>query len=184
MKITAKTEVNISALAAILGITGRRVHQLAQDGVITAQSRGVYLLGDSVKAYAEYRAREPAMNDAEIEKHAAEISIKKANAIILEMEAKELQKNMHCAEDVAAMTDDMIYTIEEAVQDLPGRLGADVAAAGTASEAAEIIRKEVHSVMLKLSKYRFNPQKYEERVRERQNWEPRERGDSEDEDDS
>ena len=40
MDIDVKTEVNATALAVVLGVTARRVQQLAQDGVITACDRG------------------------------------------------------------------------------------------------------------------------------------------------
>ena len=36
---------------------------------------------------------------------------------------------------------------------------------------SEIIRKEVHAVMQDLSEYRYDPKKYEERVRARHNFE-------------
>jgi len=39
------------------------------------------------------------------------------------------------------------------------------------AEAAEIIRREVNKAMRELSNYRYDPKKYEERVRERRAWE-------------
>ena len=54
---------------------------------------------------------------------------------------------------------------------LPGRLAVDVVDAQTPAEASEIIRREVYAVMNELSRYRYDPKKYEERVRTRKNWE-------------
>lgn len=54
---------------------------------------------------------------------------------------------------------------------LPGRLAVDVAVVKKPAEAAEIIRKEVHAIMRELANYRYDPEKYEERVRERRKWE-------------
>ena len=54
---------------------------------------------------------------------------------------------------------------------LPGRLAADMAAATTPAEAADKIRKEIFLAMQDLTKYQYDPLKYQERVRERQKWE-------------
>ena len=78
---------------------------------------------------------------------------------------------MHRSEDVAAMTEDLIYAIRGALLALPGRLAVDVANINTAAEASELIRAEVFKVMKELSQYKYDPQKYEERVRERRDWE-------------
>lgn len=69
------------------------------------------------------------------------------------------------------MTEDLIYTIRGALLALPGRLAVDASTAKSPNEAAEIIRKEVHAVMQDLSEYRYDPKKYEERVRARHNFE-------------
>ena len=87
------------------------------------------------------------------------------------MEVEELQGKRHRSEDVAAMTEDLIYTIRGALLALPGRLAVDTSTAKSPNEAAEIIRKEVHAVMQDLSEYRYDPKKYEERVRARHNFE-------------
>ena len=77
---------------------------------------------------------------------------------------------MHRAEDVAAMTEDLVFTIRSSLNAMPGRLAVDVAAVSSPAEAAEVIRREVHKVMRELAGYHYDPKKYEERVRARQNW--------------
>ena len=133
---------------------------------------------ESVRAYTQYlrdkaanRADKGVPEDKELEKFEAEIKIKKAKADIAELEAQELQGIMHRSEDVAAMTEDLIYTVRGLLMALPGRLAVDVAAVTTPAEAAEIIRKEVHALMRELANYQYDPEKYEERVRERRKWE-------------
>ena len=112
-------------------------------------------------------------------KSAAEITLKAAKATIAQLEAAELQGKMHRSEDVAAMTEDLIFTMRNMLAALPGRLAVDVAAAESAAEAADIIRREVHSIMAEIAKYRYDPAKYEERVRERKKWEVAELEDDE-----
>lgn len=172
-KITAETEASTTELAAVLGISVRRVQQLAQDGKIVAVSRGKFNLSDSVQRYIRLCTKPPrAEEEADLgrAKQIAETRLKEAKATIAKLEAEELEGKMHRAEDVAAMTEDLIYSIRGALNALPGRLAVDVAAAGSAAEAADVIRKEVYKVMKELSEYRYDPQKYEERVRARMDW--------------
>ena len=55
------------------------------------------------------------------------------------------------------------------------------AKAETAAEAAEIIKREVFLVMKDLSDYRYDPEKYAERVRERMDWQAEHGGEEDDE---
>lgn len=172
-KITDETEVNATELAIVLGLTVRRIQQMGQDGTLSTVRRGRYLLGDSVQRYINFLSK-PAVDDedkkTEKTKRMAEMQIKAAKATVAKLEAEELRGKMHRSEDVAAMTEDLIFTIRGALNALPGRLAVDVAAVSTAAEAAEVIRREVHKVMGELAAYQYDPQKYEERVRERRSW--------------
>lgn len=169
-KITNNTAVSTSELACVLGITGRRVRQLAEDGVLDKISEGKFNLCDAVKKFMNNSAKTKETSEQDEAKLKAEVSIKKAKAIKAVMEANELQGKMHRSEDVAAMTADLIYAVRGALIALPGRLAMDASAAETPAEAAEIIRKEVYKIMNELAAYKYDPKKYEERVRERMDW--------------
>lgn len=173
-KITSETEVSTTELACVLGITGRRIRQLAEDGQLEKASKGRFPLCESVQRYiAALSKGGVSEDDRKMEKaiRAADVTLKASKAQVAKMEADELRGKMHRSEDVAAMTEDLIYTIRGSLMALPGRLAVDVAVATTPAEAAEIIRKEVHALMRELANYQYDPEKYEERVRERRNWE-------------
>ena len=165
-------------LANLFGLTGQWINQLTRDGVIKRRDTPAgkrYNVVESVRAYTQYlrdkaanRADKGVPEDKELEKFEAEIKIKKAKADIAELEAQELQGIMHRSEDVAAMTEDLIYTVRDSLLALPGRLAVDVAGAST---AAEIVKREVYAVMKDLAQYQYDPAKYAERVRERMDWE-------------
>lgn len=166
-------------ICAMTGKSNQWIGQLVSQGVLSKRSTphgSMFDAAAAIRAYCdllEARAKageDKAATAAEKEKQDAEISIKKAKAIVSVLEAKELQGKMHRSEDVAAMTEDLIYSIRGMLTALPGRLAVDVTNASSPAEAAEIIRKEVYRVMKELSNYRYDPEKYEERVRERQNW--------------
>lgn len=172
-KITDETEVNSTELAIVLGLTVRRIQQMGQDGTLSTVRRGRYLLGDSVQRYINFLSKSAVDDEdkkTEKAKRMAETQIKAAKATVAKLEAEELKGKMHRSEDVAAMTEDLIFTIRGALNALPGRLAVDVAAVSTAAEAAEVIRREVHKVMGELAAYQYDPKKYEERVRERRSW--------------
>lgn len=172
-KITSETEVSSSELACVLGITGRNIRQLVEDGQLEKVD-GRFILSDSVQRYVAFKSkRDKDDEEKRLEKTrlTADVTMKASKAQIAKMEADELRGKMHRSEDVAAMTEDLIYTIRGSLMALPGRLAVDVAAVATPAEAAEIIRKEVHALMRELANYQYEPEKYEERVRERKKWE-------------
>ena len=132
-----------------------------QEMASAACAQGLTTLGFSGHSYTQ-RDREYCMSPSRTAQY---------KATIAKLEAEELKGTMHRSEDVAAMTTDLIYAIRGAMMALPGRLAVDVASANSPAEAAEIIRREVNKAMRELSNYRYDPKKYEERVRERRAWE-------------
>lgn len=174
-KITVDTLVSTTELAAVIGVSVRRVQQLSQDGVIIAASdlRGKYPLADSVQRYITFimkdKGKEPSV--LETEKLQSDVAFRKARATKATLEAQELAGKMHRSEDVQAMTEDLLYTVRNGLQALPGRLAVDTAAALTAAETSDIIRREVNLLMGEIATYRYDPIKYRERVHNRMNWE-------------
>jgi len=176
-KISKNTEVSTTELAAIFGLTARRVQQMAQDGTLTTSRRGRFLLCEAIQQYTDFQAkgRTQSNGDLEKEKLAAETSVKKSNAVIEELKVNELQGSMHRAEDVESITTDLIYTFRGMLLALPGRLAVDTAGMSEPAEVSELIRKEVYTIMDDLTQYQYDSQKYKDRVRERMNWESTER---------
>lgn len=184
IKVNADSEVNTTGLASVLGVTARRVQQLTQDGIFIQYKRGSFLLGDSVQRYITYKFDSERDSDSESferQKLEHEVKLKKAKATLAEFEAEELKGNMHRSEDVEVLTNDMIYSIRNALNALPGRVAVDAAGADTPAEVSDIIRKEVHKIMRELASYEYDPNKYEERVRERMEWTLAEKDNADDE---
>ncbi|MGN1370201.1 MAG: hypothetical protein ACI4WX_15125, partial [Aristaeellaceae bacterium] len=98
------------------------------------------------------------------------VKIKMAKADIAKLEADELKGSMHRSEDVAAVTEDRVMTIRSMLNALPGRLSVMCARAETAEECSVIIRDGIYAVMNELTKYSYDPAKYEKMVRERRDW--------------
>ena len=178
-------------LANLFALTGQWINQLTRDGVLKKRDTPAgkrYNVVESTRAYVQYlrdkaagRGEKGIPEPKELEKFEAEVRIKKAKAQIAELEAQELQGIMHRSEDVAALTEDLLYTIRDSLMALPGRLAVDVAGTATAAEAAEVIKREVYLVMKDLSSYTYDPEKYAERVRERMDWQAEHEGVDDDE---
>lgn len=172
-KITSETVVTLSELAAVLGITSRRIRQLVEEGVIVPNGSNSYPLAGAVQAYTKFLSSKiPDEDDVKLEKtkKLAEVKLKAAKADRAKMEADEIKGTMHRAEDVRRITEDMLYAIRNGLSALPGRLAVDVAACGTAAEAFEVIKREVHRMMREFTDYSYDPKRYEEAVRDRLEW--------------
>ncbi len=170
--------VKTADLCAMTGKTNQWIGQLTAQGILNKEETAhgnLYDLRVNMRAYCkmlEERSSKVNSESAQVEadKSKAEMRLKKAKATIAVMEMGELQGKMHRSEDVAALTEDLVCSIRNMLVALPGRLAVDVANAKDAAEASIIIRREVNHVMEQLSKYEYDPKRYEERVRERRSW--------------
>ena len=172
-KLGVDTEVSVAELAVLLGLRADRIYQLIRGGTLQTVKRGRLLLADSLQRYIAAINKEPISDeDMKLErvKQTAEATLKHSKAKIAKMEAEELEGKMHRSEDVEAMTADLLYAVRGALIALPGRLAVDVAQAQTTAEASEVIRQEANKVLKEISQYKYDPFKYEERVRKRMDW--------------
>ena len=165
-------------IAKIFGVSTRRVEQLKTEGVIKGQGKPTtYDLLPTIQAYIRYlsdkaNGREKKETTAELEeaKLRAEVDIKEAKAKAAQMELKELQGKMHRAEDVEAITTDHVLFLRSMLMAMPGKLAVDLAGTHTAPEQADRVKREVYYLLERLAEYRYDPEEYRARVRERQGW--------------
>lgn len=173
--------VDSKTIAAIFGVDPRRVQQLAKEGIITATKEGHanrYDLLPTIQRYIKYlsdkaNGREAAnKKDIEIEgrRLEAEADLKRSKADMAALQLKELEGKMHRSEDVEAVMTDLVYTIRSMLMALPGRLAVDVVATASAAEASETIRAEVYKILEELAGYKYDPDEYARRVRDREGW--------------
>ena len=167
-------------VAKLFGVTDRRVQQLAQEGVIPVEQTRPYKfdLLPTVQAYIKYlsakaNGKEQKSTDtvqAEADKLRAEADLKQSKAKIAELQLNELEGTMHRSEDVEAMINDLVYTIRSMIMALPGRLAMDVIQTSNANEASALIRSECNKILDELAGYKYDPEAYQRRVRDREGW--------------
>ena len=169
--------IKTADVCAITGKSNQWIGQLTSQGTLAKSNTpygSLYELTPNLQRYIGQiadRVDDIDEDDKKVEqqRRKAEATFKAAKASMASMDAKERAGKMHRSEDVAAMTEDLVYAVRGALLALPGRCSVDVVAAKDAAEAAEIIRREVYAIMNELSNYRYDAAKYEERVRARLN---------------
>ena len=174
LKAGTPVYVQTADVCSWTGKTKQWIGQLANNGIINRVQTDYgqfFRTDETVKSYLamldEREDKSPEIEKAEAERMQAESSLKKSKATIAALQALEMTGKMHRAEDVSAMTEDLVYTIRSSLLALPGRLAVELAGISDAAEISECIRSEIYKVMAELSRYSYDPAKYEERVRER-----------------
>jgi len=176
----ATPKVNLQkaeAVAQFVGLTARRIYQLTDAGILpvvdTADGKR-YDFNETVRRYIKYlqglaAGKEVSLSEAEAKKSKTEADIKFriAKARKAELELEELEGSMYRAEDIAAVISDLVYSMRAAILALPGRLAIDTANAQTPSEASSIIKAEVDKLLIELSNYEYDPQRFNKTRKER-----------------
>ena len=119
IKIDAEAEISTTELAAILGVTARRVQQMAQDGTIVPVRRGYFQLGDAVQRYINFLSK-PQISEAEQKletaKRQSEAQLKLSKAQLAKMEVEELKGKLHRSEDVEGFTKAEIDRYQQVIE--------------------------------------------------------------------
>ena len=173
-------------LAQLFGVTTKRIEQLASDGVINGDggNPAKYNLVENVRSYVgllkdKAHSRKTKDNpELEKDKLAAEVRMKEAKAEMAEQELKELKGELHRAEDVEAITTDHVLYFRSMLMALPGKLAVDLAGTHTAAEQAARVKQEIIFVLDNLADYKYDPDEYAKRERERQGWKDRDDDDA------
>lgn len=162
------------AVAQFVGLTTRRIYQLTDAGILLAVETADgkrYDFNDTIRKYIKYlqglaAGKEVNISEAEVKKRKteAETKFREAKAKKAELELKEYEGTLYKAEHIKAVISDMVYAMRGAILALPGRLAIDTANAQTPAEASAIIKAEADKVLLELTNYEYDPQKFKERL--------------------
>ena len=168
--------VPTSFVAKFLNMSGERVRQISDQGLLEYKQVGQgrrYDLLPTVHTYLEYlkkQGRNSSNMTDEARKSKADADWKEAKAEIEQMKRDELKGSLHSSEDVEKITTDMVMAIRAQILAIPGMCAVDCAEASTPAEAAGIIKNAVNDILNGLCGYEYNPAKYKELVKEREDW--------------
>ena len=173
--------VKTSELALILGLTGRRVQQLIEDGIFEKQD-GRLDLATSVRAYIAFLRRERKPEDEyQREIRRAEVSLLESKAQVAKLRARSLKRSMYTAEEVRETVNAISDAIELALRDFAANseLLERVATVTEPAEAAAVLRTYAHEMLRCLSETTFEPEEMEktrvrlEELRKQDEWRQR-----------
>ena len=167
--------ISTRGLGTLLGLSAERIRQMEDEGSLESVKVGrvkYFPLKESVRTYVEYlrNSKTPGGGSNEARKVKADADWKEAKADIEKMKRDELQGQLHSADDVEAVMTDLALEIRSSLLALPGRLSKDIAAETSPTECSRMIKVEVSQILDQLSKYKYDPEVFKKRVRERQGW--------------
>ncbi len=174
-------------LCSLLGVSKQYIGQLVSAGTLTremTENGSFFNLMDTVKEHLDSLQEKSKKTEDEKKldkaKMAAEVKLKAAKATMAQLQADELKGKMHRSEDVQAFTQSLVDTIKQSLLSLPGRMSVELSLCETAEECSVIIKDTVKDILRELSEYEYDPEKYEELVRERENMAEKAEDDSDD----
>ncbi len=105
-------------LASLLGLTDRRVRQLADQGVLTRQAEGDYVLPDAIEEYYTYKYKA----DEEVDYMAEKAKHEKAKREMAELELQKRRNEVHEAENVRIVMSDMLSNLRCQLLCIPAKM--------------------------------------------------------------
>lgn len=143
----------LSAIAALLNLSPRRVQQLAQSGEIPAGRKGRYELVPTVQGYCRYMQNLIAERSGTTSAYAVEILKERARKLRWENEAALEQ--VIPARDVAVGIKTVNEHICSRMLAIPGEAAPLILAAESVGAVKEILTDCVHAALDELSRTRF-----------------------------
>lgn len=135
-------------LARLLGITDRRVRQLADEEILTREPEGDYLLPAVIAEYYAYKYKTDESVDLMKEKALHE----KTKRELAELELAKRRNEVHDAEDVQIVMVDMLTKLRSQLLGLPTKM-AKLLAERDASYIDAALTQEIEERLKELSDY-------------------------------
>jgi len=139
-------------LARLLGITPRRVEQLAADGVLARIAHGQFAAAPSIKAYVAF-ARKAAIDEAGryagLPKERA--GLVRVQRQLAEMERDRISGMTVLVEDAAREVTAALVLVRNLFLGLPAKLAPRIIHCKTAAEAKALLQGEIENILRELS---------------------------------
>ncbi|MCM1245927.1 MAG: DNA-packaging protein [Roseburia sp.] len=152
-------EVNQKELAAVLGISDRRVRQLkAQYGLFTngvtgEKSRKRYILERCVPEYINYKIEEEMKEGTIVSKEKEQAEHERIKKKISILKLRKLKKELHEAKDVEEFLTEMLVDFKDKLLSVPQKVAPLIVAEDDVNVILDILEKEIFEAMERLSEY-------------------------------
>ncbi len=156
-KLDFDETIKIRELAEILGISERQIQRLTKDDVIKKNDKGKYLFYKSVRSYIDYlRELESTPQQLQEEKLKNEIDYLKTRDRKENIKIKILEADLHEANDVKRIMNNIIAGFKGQLQTIPYKLAPLIIGVENLGELQEIISDNINSILKELSEYDRN----------------------------
>lgn len=150
--------VSAGVLGKIIGVSDRRIRQLADEGILTKVSSGRYNLQESLHSYIlNLRVANDASKNTDLEDK-LDYGLEKAmhervKRHITELQYALMKGNVHKSEDVEAVMTNMLTNFKTKIINLPSKLTPLLVDRSDKKYILNLLTNEFHEVLNELSDY-------------------------------
>jgi phage terminase Nu1 subunit (DNA packaging protein) len=138
-------------LSEIIDLTPRRIQQLAEEGILIKASRGQYKAVESIRKYIQHIQEKVGEN--EVDYYREKALHEKAKREKAEMIVSVMKGDLHRAEDVKFVMNDMISAFRTKTMSLPAKLAPQLIGKSEHVEIQGVLTREVREALTELSEY-------------------------------
>ncbi|MRN51977.1 hypothetical protein [Paenibacillus monticola] len=149
--------LNANQMAELLGLSPRRIQQLAEEGIIVRSGRGKYMAAGSVQNYIRFQA-ESGGGPSEVDYFDERALHERAKRRKAEIELAVMNGELHRAGDVALVMNDMVVTFRARILAIPTKLAPQMLGQTELPVVLDLLTKEVKEAATELSEY--DPEKF------------------------
>lgn len=152
-------EANQKELAAILGITDRRIRQLRdefglfENGISEGNKKKVYCLEKCVPEYINYRLEAEAKQGTTYAKEKEQAEHEQIKKKISILKLRRLKRELHEADDVEEFLTDMLMNFKNRLLSIPQKVAPLVMSEDDINAVIGTLEKEIFGALDELSEY-------------------------------
>ncbi len=155
--------VNSAALEKIIGVSDRRIRQLAEENIIIRAAKGRYKLMDSVTNYiltlkVQMEANNAESVDGEIDLEEEKAIHERVKRHISELKLQTMRGELHKSEDVERVMMDMLASVRAKLLSMPTKLAPILVSRSDIDFVRNTINREVLEALNELKDY--NPKEF------------------------
>lgn len=144
--------VSTKEICEILGLSERRIQQLAKEEILIRISHGKYDLPTSIQKYIDY-IKEQSKTGEELDKVTEETLLVRVRRQKAEIELDIMQGNVHLSEDVEKVMNDMLSSFRAQVLVIPGKAAPQLIGMTEIEPIKAILKNYIHEALQEMSEY-------------------------------
>ena len=152
-------DVNQKELAAILGITDRRVRQLKNEfglfskGLSSEKKQKNYVLENCVPEYINYKLEAEAQQGTGYNKEKEQAEHEQIKKKISILKLRKLKRELHEADDVEEFLTDMLVNFKNRLLSVPQKVAPLIVSEDDVNVILDILEREIFQTLEELSEY-------------------------------